>query len=98
MNESEPRQFPPLELDTRVVVDTATAAHHCNRRPQSMRAWACLETGPLRPIHINGRLAWRVSDIRQLLGCAAPSKNAKHQADSCAESNAPVAPQTNGEK
>jgi len=37
------------------------------RRPQTMRASACLENGPIRPIRINGRLAWAVADIRGLL-------------------------------
>lgn len=61
--------YPPLELETRFSVNTATAAFHCNRRPQTLRAWACLENGPIRPFRINGRLAWKVSDIRGLLGC-----------------------------
>ncbi|CBJ38917.1 conserved protein of unknown function [Ralstonia solanacearum CMR15] len=32
-----------------------------------MRKWACLENGPIRPVRINGRLAWRVSDLAKLL-------------------------------
>lgn len=65
-----PQPFPPLESVTRPTVDTAAAAHYLNRRPQTCRAWACLENGPLRPVRINGRLAWRVADIRRLLGVA----------------------------
>lgn len=60
-------QFPPIELETRSHVDTACAAFHLNRKPQTMRAWACLENGPLRPIRIMGRLAWSTADIRRLL-------------------------------
>ena len=56
-----------LEKVTRTHVDTATAAYYLSRRPQTLRGWACLENGPLRPIRVNGRLAWRMSDIRQLL-------------------------------
>lgn len=67
----EPQQFPPLESVTRPTVDTAAAAYYLNRRPQTMRAWACLENGPLRPVRINGRLAWRVSDLRRVLGVSA---------------------------
>ncbi len=59
--------FPPLEQVTRPTVPTADAAHYMNRKPQTMRAWACLENGPLRPIRINGRLAWPVAAIRALL-------------------------------
>ena len=59
--------FTPLEQVTRPTVPTADAAHYMNRQPQTMRAWACLENGPLRPIRINGRLAWPVAQIRALL-------------------------------
>ena len=67
---SEPQQFPPLESVTRPTVDTAAAAYYLNRKPQTCRAWACLENGPLRPIRINGRLAWNVAEIRAVLGVA----------------------------
>ena len=59
--------FTPLEQVTRPTVPTAEAAHYLNRKPQTLRAWACLENGPLRPVRISGRLAWRVADIRALL-------------------------------
>lgn len=49
------------------VVPTSTAAKAINRQPQTLRKWACLECGPIRPIRINGRLAWRVADIEALL-------------------------------
>ena len=67
---SEPHQFPPLELVNRPAVDTAAAAHYLNRRPQTLRGWACMENGPLRPIRINGRLAWNVAELRRVLGVA----------------------------
>lgn len=67
---SEPQQFPPLELVNRPAVDTAAAAYYLNRRPQTLRGWACLENGPLRPARVNGRLAWPVAGIRALLGVA----------------------------
>ncbi len=60
--------FPPLEQITRPTVPTDAAAYYLNRQPQTLRAWACLENGPIRPIRINGRLAWRVSDLQSLLG------------------------------
>jgi len=49
------------------VKPTSEAARYINRKPQTLRKWACLETGPIRPIRINGRLAWRVSDLESLL-------------------------------
>jgi hypothetical protein len=62
--------FRPLDSETRETVETDAAAYHLNRRPQTLRGWACLETGPIRPLRINGRLAWRVADLRRLLGVA----------------------------
>ncbi|MDR5733312.1 helix-turn-helix domain-containing protein [Caballeronia sp. LZ025] len=49
------------------VIPTDVAAAALNRKPQTLRKWACLENGPIRPVRINGRLAWRVSDIQALL-------------------------------
>jgi hypothetical protein len=59
--------FPPLALESRTAVPTEAAAYYLSRKPQTLRAWACLEKGPIRPIRINGRLAWRVSEIQALL-------------------------------
>lgn len=59
--------YPPLEQVTRPTVPTDAAAYYLNRQPQTLRAWACLENGALRPVRISGRLAWRVADIRKLL-------------------------------
>jgi len=67
MENATTQHFPPLEQVTRPTVPTADAAHYLNRQPQTMRAWACLENGPLRPVRINGRLAWPVAGIRELL-------------------------------
>ena len=66
-----PQQFTPLALENRPTVATAAAAYYLNRRPQTLRGWACLETGPVRPIRINGRLAWKTDDLRRLLGMSA---------------------------
>ena len=59
--------FESLDKITRSVITTEEAAYYLNRKPQTLRGWACLEHGPLRPIKINGRLAWSVSEIRKLL-------------------------------
>ena len=53
------------------VLPTNEAAAAINRRPQTLRRWACLEDGPIRPVRINGRLAWRVSDLQALLNGSA---------------------------
>lgn len=68
---SEPQPFPALELVNRPTVPTEQAAYYLNRKPQTCRAWACLENGPIRPLRISGRLAWPVSELRRVLGVAA---------------------------
>ncbi len=60
-------QFPPLEQVTNPTTTTDAAAYYLDRKPQTLRSWACLENGPLRPIRINGRLAWSVAGIKALL-------------------------------
>ena len=65
------QEFPPLELVNRPTVPTPQAAYYLTRRPQTLRGWACNEDGPLRPIRVNGRLAWNVAQIKSLLGVAA---------------------------
>lgn len=60
-------QFSPLEAVTSPTVKTDAAAYYLNRKSQTLRAWACLENGPIRPVRINGRLAWPVSAINALL-------------------------------
>lgn len=60
--------FVPLELETRVAVETACAAFHLLRAEQTLRIWACKENGPVRPTRINGRLAWKVADLKRVLG------------------------------
>lgn len=54
----------------RDTLTTSEAASVVHRRPQTLRKWACLESGPIRPVRINGRLAWRVVDLAGLLDCA----------------------------
>jgi len=64
--ESNPT-YPPLESVTQPAIPTNQAAYYLNRRPQTLRAWSCLENGAIRPVRINGRLSWKVSDIRAIL-------------------------------
>ena len=69
---SEPQQFPPLEQVNRPTVTTAEAAHFLNRKPQTLRHWAMKDgTGPIRPLRVNGILAWPVAELRRVLGVTA---------------------------
>ena len=63
-------QLTPLALETRTVLPSPEAAFHLNRAQQTLRLWACREDGPIRPIRINGRLAWPVAELRRVLGVA----------------------------
>ena len=62
--------YVPLDEVQRPTVETAAAAFYLNRRPQTLRDWACKQSGPIRPIRVHGRLAWPVSEIRRILGVA----------------------------
>lgn len=57
----------PLDRETRSALPTPEAAFHLNRAQQTLRLWAMRENGPIRPIRINGRLAWPVSELRRIL-------------------------------
>lgn len=57
----------PLDRETRAALPTLEAAFHLNRAQQTLRLWAMRENGPLRPIRVNGRLAWPVAEIRRIL-------------------------------
>lgn len=71
MKKATNQNFPPLEEVTSPTVSTDAAAHYLNRKPQTLRAWACLEPiGAIRPLRINGRLAWPVAEIKVLTGVA----------------------------
>ncbi len=60
-------RFTPLSRETRTHLTTAHAAFHLGRAQQTLRIWACNESGPLRPVRVNGRLAWPVSEIKRVL-------------------------------
>lgn len=69
------QQYIPLAQEQRTHVDTNTAAHHLNRRPQTLRGWHCHGRFPadgLRPLVLNGRLAWSVAAIKAAMGGSAP--------------------------
>ena len=60
-----------LAHEIRTALPTPEAAFHLNRAQQTLRLWAMRENGPLRPMRINGRLAWKTDDLRRLLGVPA---------------------------
>lgn len=60
-------QFIPLELETRSVIPTNAAAYYLNRKTQTLHVWSSKGNGPINPIRINGRLAWPVAEIKNLL-------------------------------
>lgn len=56
----------PIEVP-RVTLTTEEAAAALHLRPQTLRKWACLEAGPLRPVRVNRRLHWPAAAINRLL-------------------------------
>lgn len=64
-------QLIPLALETRTALPTSEAAAHLCRAQQTLRMWAMGDgTGPIRPLRINGRLAWPVADLKRVLEVA----------------------------
>lgn len=64
-------QLMPLALEARTSLPTSEAAAHLSRAPQTLRLWAMRDDGPLRPMRVNGRLAWPVAELRRVLGVPA---------------------------
>ena len=58
----------PLKQETRATLPTKETAAHLDRKPQTLRIWAMEESGPIKPLRINGRLAWPVDELKKLLG------------------------------
>ncbi len=65
---SSTEKYPSLELVTKPNLTTAELAYYLDRRPQTLRVWACSESGPLRPKRINGILAWPTDQAKTLIG------------------------------
>ena len=61
-------QYLPLEQVTRPNLTTAETAYYLNRRPQTLRGWACNEDGPIRPKRVGGLLAWSTVQAKALAG------------------------------
>ena len=64
-------QYLPLEQVTKPNLKTSEAAYYLDRAPQTLRAWACLENGPIRPRRIAGLLAWSTVEVKALAGVTA---------------------------
>jgi hypothetical protein len=70
MGQKVSQQSLPLAQETRVALPTSEAAWHLSRAEQTLRLWACEDSGPIRPVRLHGRLMWPVARIRELLGVA----------------------------
>lgn len=64
-------EYLPLDQLNRPTVTTEEAAFYLNRKPQTLRAHASRDTGVVKPLRINGRLAYSVADLRRVLGVVA---------------------------
>lgn len=57
----------PLSQETREALTTIEAAEVMRMKPDTLRKWACLGTGPIKPLRYQRKLMWRVCDIRALM-------------------------------
>lgn len=64
-------QYLPLEQVTKPNLKTSEAAYYLNRAAQTLRVWACLENGPIRPKRIHGLLAWSTAEVKAIAGVTA---------------------------
>jgi hypothetical protein len=65
------QNYIPLAQVERTHVETNAAAYYLNRRAQTLRGWHCKGKFPidsLRPLVLNGRLAWSVAAIKAVMG------------------------------
>ncbi len=63
--------YEPLEFVTKPNLTTAETAYYLDRRPQTLRGWACNSgSGPLVPKRIGGLLAWSTAEVKTLAGVA----------------------------
>jgi hypothetical protein len=60
----------PLANEPRAAIPTNEAAQHLGRSQQTLRIWACRETGPVKPVRVHGRLMWPTAELRRLVGVA----------------------------
>ncbi len=61
-------KYPPLETVNKPIFTTSEAAFYLNRKPQTLRHWSHTKKGDILPMEINGRLGWKVDEIKKLLG------------------------------
>lgn len=61
-----PNDTPAIDPRVRPILNTNEAAAILCRKPQTLRKWAALECGPVRPLRILGRLAWKTEDVLRL--------------------------------
>ena len=63
--------YPPLAQVTKPNLTTAELAYYLNRKPQTLRCWACRSgTGPMVAKRIGGLLAWATADAKRIAGVA----------------------------
>ncbi|MEX3896358.1 helix-turn-helix domain-containing protein [Paraburkholderia sp. BR10954] len=59
------------------ALTTSEAAIALGLRVQTLHKWACLENGPIRPVRVGRRLAWKAADVRALMNGEAVGRAAQ---------------------
>ena len=62
------KSYLPLEQVTKPNLTTDEASYYLDRKPQTLRIWACYKNGPIQPRNINGRSAWSTKEVKELTG------------------------------
>lgn len=58
-------------LDAGKLFTTKEAAEILRLSPQTLRRWACYESGPIKPVRVcRGQLRWRGGDLNRVTGAA----------------------------
>ena len=56
-----------MQTDGTKWLTTSEAADKLRRKARTLHRWACYDTGPVKPIKVNGRLLWSLDQISRLL-------------------------------
>ena len=63
--------YPPISKVTAPTVGADQAAFYLNRKPETLRKYAKMETPPIKPVKYGRQYLFRVADIKAIVGADA---------------------------
>lgn len=60
--------YPPISKVTAPTVGAEQAAYYLDRKPETLRKYAKLETPPIKPLKYGKQYLFRTADIKALIG------------------------------